>query len=609
MNLLKSLILLVSILQIGFNCFGQSIIHRIENSPYPSSVQPDTLFVFSDELFSHSELLLLQSIQGLCAKLKPKIYRDKGSGSSIWIQDLEEEYSVHVSYEMDGNIDTALTLIPQDVYGYILCNLNDNSSNVANSLCGPFNALAVTPELQDLIESKGYTQILDVRDKDEQWVIDNYAALMNERIITYQREDKCLFLGDYSILSNALHVYDDIHSTTTENAFAHMEPNSVLFGWGDDEYQTVAKASEYSIGVHPADWGFNISTLTNFNAQTKQQVGPAIAEIEENTHTVCFLMSDGDNIQWMLNLFAEDSRWFGSENRGLMDIGWTIPPSLSEVAPTVMAKIYSMAASTNSGKDYFVAGPSGYTYHFPELFPELEASCALMNGYLEKSDLRIVNILGNAYNDSIYQPELKEYLKQEQVDGLFYYDYSNYSRMKGSMDCYGLKPIVSAKYNLWGGFETGESLAHKLNNARKDPYSVEGYTLVAVHAWSNSVDSLLYVNDLLDEGVRVVAPDEFIALIRKSICAPQFQNQLSLEAFPNPFHEAIQLRVQDYFSDDFVVSLEDMSGKSVPIELEKIETLDGWILNLYTHGLRDGAYLLHFITPDENKALKVFKYD
>ncbi len=35
-------------------------------------------------------------------------------------------------------------------------------------------------------------------------------------------------------------------------------------------------------------------------------------EIEPETHTVCFLMSDGDNIQWMLNLFAEDNRWFGS---------------------------------------------------------------------------------------------------------------------------------------------------------------------------------------------------------------------------------------------------------------------------------------------------------
>ena len=306
------LVLLLFIFQFGLSCFGQSIIHRIENSPYPSSIQPDTLYVFTDELFTYSELLLLQSIQGLCAKTEPKIYRDKGSGSSIWIHDIETEYGVYVSDEMDGNIDTVLSLVPGNVAGYILCNIDDNSSNVANSLCGPLNAIAVTPALQALIESKGYTQILDVRDKDEQWAIDNYASFMDNHIITYQREDKCLFLGDYSILSNALHFYDDIHSSTTENAFARMAPNSVLFGWGDDEYQTVAKASQYSIGVHPADWGFNISTLTNFNAQTTQHVSSVDPEIEENTHTVCFLMSDGDNIQSMLNLYDKDSRRIGS---------------------------------------------------------------------------------------------------------------------------------------------------------------------------------------------------------------------------------------------------------------------------------------------------------
>ena len=606
---MKPLVFLLILLQFGLNSFSQSAIDRIENSPYPSSSQPDTLYVFTDDLFTHSELLLLQSIQGLCAKTDPKIYRDKGSGSSIWIDDIETVYGVYVSGEMDGNIDTVLSLVPGNVAGYILCNIDDNSSNVANSLCGPLNALAVTTELQALIESRGYSQILDVRDKDEKWVIDNYASLMDDHIITYQREDKCLFLGDYSILSNALHFYDDIHSATTENAFARMNPNSVLFGWGDDEYQTVAKASEYSIGVHPADWGFNISTLTNFNAQTKQHVSAEEPAIEENTHTVCFLMSDGDNIQWMLNLFAEDSRWFGSDNRGLMDIGWTIPPSLSEIAPTVMAKIYSMAASTDLGKDYFVAGPSGHTYHFPDLFLELKASCALMNGYLEKSDLSIVNILGNAYNDSVYQPELIEYLRQEQVDGLFYYDYSNYSRMKGSMDCYGLKPVISAKYNLWGGFETGESLAEKLNAGLKDPYSVDGYTLVAVHAWWPPVDSLLYVSSLLADGVRVVAPDEFVSLISEAICGQKHHDEIHLEAFPNPFYDAIRLSVDGYLSDDFNIYMEDSNGKVVPMEMTQIETFNGWIFDLNLPALGTGSYLLHFSTPDGDRIVKVFKYD
>jgi len=590
---------------LGQLSIAQNIIDRVEGSPYPSSSQPDTLYVVSDDSFTHEELLLLQSIQGLCAKIEPKLYRDKGSGSSIWIQDLQENYNVYVSNAMDGMIEAVLTLTPSSVDGYILCNLDDNSSNVANSLCGPLNALAVTPDLQELVESNGYVQIMDVRERDEQWVLDNYADLLSNQIVTYQREDKSLFLGDYSILTDAFHFYDDIHSPTTENAFSRMTSNSILNGWGDDEYQTIAKASQYSIGVHPADWGFNISTLTNFNAETVQLVSTDAPQTQENTHTVCFLMSDGDNVQWMLNLFAEDSRWFGSENRGLMDIGWTIPPALSEIAPTVMSKIYDMAESKPTGKDYFIAGPSGHTYHFPELFPALEESCELMDAYMEKSDLSIVNILGNRYHDSVFHP----YLKQENVDGLFYYDYSDYSKMKGKMDCYALKPVISAKYNLWGGFETCESLAEKLNNGLKDPYSVEGYTLVAVHAWSNSVDSLLYVRSLLDDGIRVVAPDDFVSLISKNICKNELAIEPEIEVLPNPIIDEIRLRIRGVTCSDYEIKLTDLGGKQMRCDLTSTQTIDGWIFEGSMAMLKEGSYIFNFECNQGGVSTKLFKFN
>ena len=589
----------------GISSIAQTVIDRIEESPYPASSQPDTLYVFNDELFSHEELLLLQSIQGLCAKTEPKIYRDKGSGSAIWIQDLEENYNVFVSHDMDGDIESVLSLVPDNVEAYILCNLNDNSSNVANSLCGPLNVLAVTPDLQQLVESVGYTQLMDVRNRDEQWVLDSYGELLNDQIVTYQREDKSLFLGDYSIMSNAFHFYDDIHSTTTENAFSRMSSNSILYGWGDDEYQTIAKASQYSIGVHPADWGFNISTLTNFNASTSQHVSSVSPQTEENTHTVCFLMSDGDNVQWMLNLFAEDSRWFGSENRGLMDIGWTIPPALCEIAPSVMSKIYDMAESKPTGKDYFIAGPSGHTYHFPELFPALEASCELMDAYMEKSDLSIVNILGNSYHDSVFHP----YLKQQNIQGLFYYDYSNYSKMEGKMDCYALKPVISAKYNLWGGFETCESLAAKLNNGVKDPYSVEGYTLVAVHAWSNSVDSLLYVRSLLNNGIRVVAPDDFVDLISINICENEVPNQPEIQALPNPVIDDVRLRLRGITCNEYQISFTELNGKEIDFDWTAIQTIDGWVFEGNLESLKKGYYIFGFDCAEGSVSTKLFKFN
>ena len=51
-------------------------------------------------------------------------------------------------------------------------------------------------------------------------------------------------------------------------------------------------------------------------------------------------------IKWLLNWFITDSRWFGNNNRGQIDIGWTISPALSELAPTVMSKIYESSSNT-----------------------------------------------------------------------------------------------------------------------------------------------------------------------------------------------------------------------------------------------------------------------
>ena len=101
---MKYLLTFIVLSLFGFYATAQNQIHRVEGSPYPASSKPDTLYVISDDSFSHEELLLIQSIQGLCAKTKPALYRDKGSGSSIWIQDIQENYGVYVSNSMDGYI-------------------------------------------------------------------------------------------------------------------------------------------------------------------------------------------------------------------------------------------------------------------------------------------------------------------------------------------------------------------------------------------------------------------------------------------------------------------------------------------------------------------------
>ena len=595
----KSLInfLFCSLMLQTFSLFAQ--IDRIEDSNYPASFTPDTLWVIQDLNHSDDELFLIQSLQGILAKTQPKIYRERGSGSTIWLNDLCDNYGITRIDSLD-NIYRLIEKFKSSINGYILCNSFDHTSNIAISLSGFTGGITVPQQLEDSIIAMDIPLLYDVRDKDYQWFIDNFSGSISKRNITYQKEEKAHFLGDYSIFTNAFHFYSDIHSNITETAFGLMDQNATLYGWGDDEYQTIRKASEFGIGVHPADWAFNLSTLTNFNVSTQQKEsinGPA--PMIDGKHNVCFLISDGDNIQWMLNLFADDNRWFGSNNRGQIPIGWTIPPAMCELAPTVMHKLYDMAANTNEGRDYFVAGPSGNTYNFPEFFPDLDAQAKVMNDYLQKSDLSIVNILGNDDAPSV----ISKISEMDAVEGIFYYDYGNYSKGEGKISCYDWKPIINSSYNLWGGFETCQSIAEKVNQKSRDPKSPDAYTLVAVHAWSNSVDSLLLISSLLDQDVRIVAPDDFVRLVKENICNQPKESLI----FPNPTDGSFTVRMDRSF-ENIRVSIHDLLGKKYASKFQFNSTVNESYINIEMKEKTNGVFIINIEADGIQYLYKIMVY-
>ncbi|HEX2983824.1 MAG TPA: hypothetical protein VHO28_09810, partial [Ignavibacteriales bacterium] len=164
----------------------------------------------------------------------------------------------------------------------------------------------------------------------------------------------------------------------------------------------------------------------------------------------------------------------------------------------------------------------GLGYMNPDYYGDNSSYAALTAEYMKKSDMRILNIIGNQFDEQYLAP----YLLQDQIDGLLYYDYADYAKEAGAIKFSNGKPIVTARYNLWPFvdgtttplYESSASLAAKLNNASTDITSADGYTLVAVHIWTQTVTDIMNCAVKLNsEKVRVVAPDEFIALIKKNV--------------------------------------------------------------------------------------------
>src|SRR6185369_15329888 len=85
-----------------------------------------------------------------------------------------------------------------------------------------------------------------------------------------------------------------------------------------------------------------------------QQHAPTNVAPEKGKHYVAFVMSDGDNVQWLTNGIATDPKWFGSPSRGNFDMTWDLTSSLAEMNPVAFNYIYGHA-STGAHHDSFVS--------------------------------------------------------------------------------------------------------------------------------------------------------------------------------------------------------------------------------------------------------------
>jgi len=294
--------------------------------------------------------------------------------------------------------------------------------------------------------------------------------------------------------------------------FSSMDSNAALLGWGVDEYSLVQTSSSHSIFVNGADFAINLSTLSNYQTSLSQRTHTTANTIP-NVHTVTFVFTDGDNFSWTLNNFATSTNWYGSPHRGKVDIGWTLSCAIAELAPTWGSYLYENAANNATGKDFFIAAASGVGYMYPEYYPDLVEFADLTAKFMQKSDLQIVNILGMNPAAQFVSP----FLEQENIDAIFYYMFNDYSGLNGSISWVNGKPVIGGRFNLWQGFETPESLAEKLNAMPTNTEISEGYSLIPVHAWSMTVDSVIECQSLLNPNVRVVKPDEFVQLIQQNI--------------------------------------------------------------------------------------------
>ncbi|MFW5985225.1 MAG: hypothetical protein ACOCQ1_02995, partial [Halanaerobiaceae bacterium] len=231
----------------------------------------------------------------------------------------------------------------------------------------------------------------------------------------------------------------------------------------------------------------------------------------DQAHYVSFVMSDGDNVQWLLGGKAHDENFYGSKYRGMFPMNWGIAPSLIDLAPAAMEWYYE-----NSRQDYFVAGPSGGGYMYPSENPDLEKHAERLNEYFGRSDLAYSIVMDwPDIGDEDFREVASVYADQPNIEGILYYNYAPYDKGDGKIVWENGKPFIAARENLWDG--NPERMARKINSYSDNPEEPEAYTIVNVHAWSHNVEDVAEVVNNLDSHVQVVNIDEFFKQVKKNL--------------------------------------------------------------------------------------------
>ena len=481
-----------------------------------------------------SDKLTLATLQGLVANK----CEDQIIINTVAIEKMKtymfSTWNCSVNSKVDGksvNLENLLKHYKGSLAGYILCadDVNSQSGSVAVSVAGLMNAVVATPANKYFCEKAGLKCLLDATNLDDAWLRSSeYFPKLNKKIAFEQPLSMAPKLIDYAVMSNSyVNFYNGQNPNEHQKMFEFLDDGAIVFGFNNTlgEYQTVLSFSKENIQLVASDHAYNLSTFSGLNLNTlTQKTADVSTEATPNKHTVCIILSDGDNLQWFTNDFTTAAKWWANNNRGKFNMGWGVPATMIDVAAPASKYLYSKMTD----KDEFIMQISGLGYNFPSRWTQSarDEMAAKVAEYMKRADIDYAGILDdNGFNTE----SLSSFTKQEGIDGLFYIDFANYAGENGKILWSDGKPIVAARHRLWADLPDSsiEAIASAVNAADTDPTKASSYSFIIVHAWSgltsgnlvpngNTLNAVAKLVESFDGDVDVVTPSEFMNRIVKN---------------------------------------------------------------------------------------------
>lgn len=488
------------------------------------------VYILSFEKMTQEEQALSISLQGVVNRTNKCVFLDVDRYID-YVKDNDRHYT---------DVYSLVERFNSQFDGMVVYDLNDRDVgiNMAATISAAYDVLGVPRTLEEKLQSLGIKKLYDLGDikgssaERQKKIFDYCFDKLKTNGLVHQVVAPGNFhirLRDLSIANRWACIYTgegEEDRKFRKYVLEKLDKNIPVYGWNDDEIAFIKDISTFGDYCLPSDWSCNHSYFEQSDATIKQH--RVEKPIRPDKHYVALVVSDGDNIQWLERNFANESS-FGQRRltNKPYKMTWTFSPSLVRICPDGARYIYD-----NAQLDYFITGVSGVGYANCLEYPEehLGAFTEQTARMMERSDLSVVCMLDNINNTKDMQfvkNRLHYYTRFDNIKGgIWELDPDRYGSGKGKIFWSDGKPFVSVRFTMWYPTcnmedvtkEWLDDLASQVNAMPVAPDREEGYSVVNVHPWTMTQESVDYFVSKLDaDKIELVYADELIEMVKKNL--------------------------------------------------------------------------------------------
>ncbi|ARN55768.1 GxGYxYP domain-containing protein [Sedimentisphaera salicampi] len=432
----------------------------------------------------------------------------------------------------------------------------DSSANAATVAAGILDGVLISEELEPRAKKLGLKKLLDVRGKDESWAFLEYKERLNRNYALAQ--DPKMPRQRALAIANKMMVFYEMDEPA-DSVYEWLNPLSSIIGYnGTHEGQFIEQLSRYGHILPASNWCMNLPILSAETEDCEPVKFEAmdLAEFKKNydpaSNAVSFIMSDGDNVQWLMGDFCFNKFYWASPDHGDFPFGWGLPfAGLDQVCTETMQYLKETqpkdcTLNLHAG-GYYMPDVFGVRYSDKERIALLRKHAKRLNYYMKRNNSRTLQFICDDIDGKNAMEAYKVFAEEiEQLAGIFVLQYAPYTAEEGKImwvrSSSGVQiPVINCKYTIWANYNqpdggTPSEVAQMINkDADKmcdsdDPY----FAWTIIHAWSGfkkangeikstafeadgswaGVTPTKWCVDELDRDVNVVSPEELLWRIR-----------------------------------------------------------------------------------------------